>query len=294
MNLRAVNDLVFDLQAHSTHSDGSLPAAAVVAHAAAAGVELFALTDHDTVGGVDEAIRVADGLGLRVLPAAELSAVHGRCEDLHVLGYGISHADPLLRTRLLAARGDRELRLERMCERLIELGWAIEHESLDYRRHNGEPVGRPHLAAAVIAHPANARRLAHEGHATAGAFLVAYLLPGKPAHVARTLPTVTQAIGWIHDAGGVAVWAHPFWDVQNATEVAAALEAFRDAGLDGVEAFYVAHNAVQTRFLVEQADALDLVTTGSSDFHGPDHPIFSRMRAFSLHGHEPRLGVLAR
>jgi predicted metal-dependent phosphoesterase TrpH len=284
----------FDLQAHSTHSDGALPAAAVVARAAAAGVELFALTDHDTVDGVDDAIRAAAGLGLRVLPAVELSAAHGPHDDLHVLGYGIDPADPLLCARLLAARRDRELRVEHMCERLVDLGWAVDDELLVERRRNDKPVGRPHLAAAVLAHPANAVRLARDGHADSSAFLAAYLVAGGAAHVSRTLPTVVEAIGWIHDAGGVAVWAHPFWDVDAATEVAAALEVFCAAGLDGVEAFYVAHNAEQTRFLVEQAEALHLLTTGSSDFHGPEHPIFAHMRAFSLHGHEPRLGRLAR
>jgi predicted metal-dependent phosphoesterase TrpH len=284
----------FDLQAHSIHSDGALPAAAVVARAAAAGVELFALTDHDTVDGVDEAIRAAGGLGMRLLPATELSAVHSRHEDLHVLGYGISHADPLLRERLTAARRDRELRLERMCARLVELGWAIDDSVFHERRRHDKPVGRPHLATAVLAHPGNARSLAREGHASASAFLAAYLVAGGPAHVPRTLPTVAEAIGWIHDAGGLAVWAHPFWDVESAAEVGAMLELFRAAGLDGVEAFYVAHSAEQTRFLVEQADARGLLTTGSSDFHGPEHPMFARMRAFSLHGHEPRLGPLAR
>jgi len=288
-----VNRPTFDLQSHSTHSDGTLPAAEVVAYAGRAGLELFALTDHDTVGGVDEALEAAKRHGLRLLRAAELSAVDGAYEDLHILGYDIDHHDPTLLERLQLARADREVRIERMRERLVGHGWAVEEQELEERRLEGKPVGRPHLAGAVMVHADNAERLAHEGHADLSSFLVAYLLPGTPGYVARDFPTVSEAIGWIHDAGGLAVWAHPFWDVQSPDEVIAILERFRHKGIDGVEAFYVAHDAQQTALLVEHAPALDLITTGSSDFHGPEHTIFSRVADFSLHGLEPRLGPLA-
>lgn len=282
----------FDLQSHSVHSDGALPPAEVVACAASAGIELFALTDHDTVDGVNEALEAAARHGLRLLPAVELSAVEGTYTDLHILGYGIDHSDPLLLERLRTARGDRELRLERMCERLVEQGWAVDDRQLRACRRQGKPVGRPHLAAAVVAHPDNTERLAHDGHADFSSFLVAHLLPGKSAYAARTSPAVGEAISWIHDAGGLAVWAHPFWDVKAPEDVAAALLRFRADGIDGVEAFYIAHNAEHTALLVEQAMALDLITTGSSDFHGPEHAIFSRVGDFSLHGQRPRLGRL--
>lgn len=283
----------FDLQSHSTHSDGALPAAEVVGYAAAAGLELFALTDHDTVGGVDEALDAAADHGLRLLPAVELSAVDGAYEDLHVLGYGVDHRDPVLLERLRTARGDREVRLDRMRERLVQQGWAVQDGELEARRREGRPVGRPHLAGAVVAHPDNAERLAQDGHAELSSFLVAHLLPGTSGYVARTFPAVGEAISWIHEAGGLAIWAHPFWDIKAPGEVTAALRRYREDGIDGVEAFYVAHDAQQTGLLVEQAAELDLVTTGSSDFHGPEHAIFSRVAAFSLYGHEPRLGALA-
>src|SRR3954469_1685618 len=97
----------FDLQAHSTHSDGALPAAEVVARAAAAGVELLALSDHDTVAGVAEAAAAAREHGIRLAPAAELSSVHGQHEDLHILGYEIDPADPALLAALEDFRADR-------------------------------------------------------------------------------------------------------------------------------------------------------------------------------------------
>src|SRR3954453_9164563 len=104
----------FDLQAHSTHSDGALPAAEVIGLAAAAGMRLLALTDHDTVDGVAEALRAAADRGVRCSPAAELSAVEGDFEDLHVLGYELRHDDPELRDTLEDFRADRGRRIMAM------------------------------------------------------------------------------------------------------------------------------------------------------------------------------------
>jgi 3',5'-nucleoside bisphosphate phosphatase len=291
--LRTVNGPAFDLQSHSIHSDGELAAAQVVENAAAAGVRLLALSDHDTVDGVDEALAAGALHGVRVVPATEISAVDGPYEDLHVLGYGIDHRSALLNERLLDARGDRERRADAMAERLRSLGYEIDPAPIEARKAAGKPVGRPHLAAAVLAHPANAERLAAEGHSDVSSFIPAYLIQGKPGYVARSHPTVEEAIGWIHDAAGVAVWAHPFWDIEGDDEVLAAIERYREAGLDGVEAFYVSHTREQTRLLAERCLELGLLATGSSDYHGRDHRLFSRFRAFDLHGHEPNLGPIA-
>lgn len=275
------------------HSDGQHEPAEVVSFAAAAGVELLALSDHDTVDGVDEALAAADEHGLRAVTATEISAVEGEHEDLHVLGYLIDHRDPTLAERLRDARADRVRRAEAMAGRLRELGFEVDPAPLEARRATGRPIGRPHLAGAVLAHPANAGRLATEGHADVSSFIPAYLIPGAPAYLARTRPTVTEAIGWIHDAGGVAVWAHPFWDLKDPAEVVASIERFRAAGLDGVEAFYPTHGAEQADLVARRCAELDLLTTGSSDFHGSDHRLFARFRAFDLHGLEPRLGPIA-
>ena len=283
----------FDLQAHSLHSDGHLPAAEVVLEAAGAGVEVLALSDHDTVDGVDEALRAGADAGVKIVPATEISAVEGAYEDLHVLGYGIDHHDRVLAERLLGARRDRELRAERMAERLQELGFEVDPAPLEARRAAGKPIGRPHLAAAVLAPTANAPRLAEEGLGDVSSFIPAYLIQGAPAYVARTYPTVTEAIRWIHDAGGLAVWAHPFWDIEDPDEVVAAIDRYAAAGLDGVEVFYPTHDEAQARLLAERCERLGLLATGSSDYHGPDHRLFSRFLAFELHGHAPNLGALA-
>jgi 3',5'-nucleoside bisphosphate phosphatase len=282
----------FDLQAHSVHSDGSLPAAEVVERAAAAGVELFALTDHDTVDGVPEAEAKARELGLRFSPAAELSAVHGGHEDLHILGYELDVADRDLIAILEDYRGDRARRIEAMADRLRELGFELDDAPLVARREAGKPIGRPHLADAVLAHPGNAQRLADEGIHGRDELFPPYLVPGAKAYVARSRPTVAEAIDVIHAAGGVAAWAHPFWDVDAPEEAIATLETFVAAGLDGVECFYVTHSEEQTRLLHDVATRHGLLTTGSTDFHGPDHGRFSAFCGFDVHGLTVELGPI--
>jgi predicted metal-dependent phosphoesterase TrpH len=282
----------FDLQSHSVHSDGELQAADVVARAAAAGVELLALSDHDTIDGVGEALSAGREHGVSVVPATEISAVDGRYEDMHVLGYGVDWTDATLAERLLDARGDRERRAEAMAARLQELGFEIDPAPVEARRTAGKPVGRPHLAAGVIAHPANADRLAEEGCDDVSTFIPRYLIQGTPGYVARSHPTVAEAIGWIHEAGGIAVWGHPFWDVKDDSEVLALIDRFKEAGLDGVEVFYVTHTREQVELLDERCAELGLLATGSSDYHGPDHKLFSSFRAHETHGREPNLGPI--
>jgi predicted metal-dependent phosphoesterase TrpH len=265
----------------------------VIEHAARAGVELLALTDHDTVDGVAEALDAARSHGIALLPATEISAVDGAYEDLHLLGYGIDHADATLRERLTGARADREARAGRMTRKLEDLGFAVDQAPLKERLDAGKPLGRPHLSAAVLAHPDNAARLADEGHDDVASFLPAYLIPGAPAYSGRTEPTVAEAIDWIHDAGGTAVWAHPFWDIDSPQEVLTSIDRFVELGVDGVECFYVTHDGPQTQLLADRCAELGLLSTGSSDFHGPAHRLFSRFLVHQFHERQPNLGHLA-
>src|SRR3954463_15174092 len=168
----------FDLQSHSTCSDGALPPAEVVARAATEGVRLLALTDHDTVAGVPEALAAARQHGLTLGSAAELSAVHGGYEDLHILGYRIDHTDPALLAALEDYRGDRSRRILAMADRLRELGFELNE---DRYAHRAAP-GRPHLADALLSHPANAERLRQEGIDGKNALFPSYLVPGAIAY----------------------------------------------------------------------------------------------------------------
>ena len=283
----------FDLQSHSTYSDGALAPAEVVRRAAGAGVELLALTDHDSVDGVDEARGAAAQVGIALVPAVELSAVDGGGEDVHVLGYLLDVRDPVLGERVAGARSERISRAARIADRLRELGFAVDDGVLEPRRVAGRSIGRPHLAEAVVTHPDNRERLEREGMTTVDTFLPAYLIPGRPGFLPRTSPTVEQAIEWVHDAGGVAVWAHPFWDIESPATVLETVERFGGWGLDGVECFYPTHSRAQTDLLVAECARRGLLTTGSADFHGPDHAIFNRFGAFELYGHAPNLGPLA-
>jgi predicted metal-dependent phosphoesterase TrpH len=286
----------FDLQSHSTHSDGALSAPEVVERAAQAGVELLALTDHDTVSGVPEALDAGARLGVRIVPAVEISAIDDGgpvARELHILGYRIDYAGHELTERLSAFLADREQRTLRMAAALRELGWELDDSEIAARNAAGQPIGRPHLAEAVLRGPANSARLQAEQIDDIGSLIKAYLIEGRPAFRLRQTPTVGQAIEAIHDAGGVAVWAHPFWDISEPAEVLSSIDRFRALGIDGVEAFYVTHTQEQTELLAKRCAELDLLSTGSADFHGPENRLFSRFLAFETYGLEPNLGPIA-
>jgi predicted metal-dependent phosphoesterase TrpH len=286
----------FDLQSHSRNSDGALEAAEVVERAARAGVELLALSDHDTVSGIAEALRAGERYGVRVVPAVEISAIDADAQtprELHILGYGIDHTSPVLTEKLAEFLADREQRTLRMARALEELGFELNEAEIEGRIAAGKPIGRPHLAEAVLAAPANAVRLKDEKIDDIGSLIKGYLIEGKPAFRLRETPTVAQAVEAIHNAGGVAIWAHPFWDIPDPDEVLASIERFKALGIDGVEAFYVTHTQEQTELLGKRCEELGLLSTGSSDFHGPENRLFSKFLAFELYGLEPDLGSIA-
>lgn len=285
----------FDLQSHSIHSDGELRPSDVVARAAAAGVELLALTDHDNVGGVEEAIEAAPEHGIRVVSAVEITAVDDSHDDIHLLGYLIDHRDPQLLSRLEAARDERVQRSHRMAEALERAGWAIDLEFLRLVEAEGGTVGRPHLAEALLRDPDNRERIAERGFTNSGDVIEALISRGCEGFVSREHPTVEEAIGWVHDAGGLAVFAHPLFPPgeYSADGVEQALRRYAAAGLDGVECFYKTHTEQETRFLHGLASELGLLTTGSADFHGEGHGNFSTFLDFETHGLEVDLGPIA-
>jgi 3',5'-nucleoside bisphosphate phosphatase len=286
----------FDLQSHSTNSDGVLSAADVVARAADAGVELLALSDHDTIAGVAEAVAAGHEHGVRIVPAVEISAVDAGASEpreLHILGYDIDYTGPPMTRALDEFLADREKRTLRMRDALREVGFDLDEAEIDERIAAGKPIGRPHLAGAVLRAPANAERLREEGIDDIGSLIRGYLIEGKSAFRLRQTPTVAEAIAAVHEAGGVAIWAHPFWDIAEPAEVLASLERFHALGIDGVEAFYITHDEPQTKLLADRAGALGLLTTGSADFHGPENRQFHSFMAFDTYGIEPNLGPIA-
>ena len=282
----------FDLQSHSVHSDGALTPARVVAAAAAAGVELLALSDHDTVDGVADAQAAAREPGLRLVPAVELSSVDPLGEDLHILGYGIDPADARARRapRGLPRRPARRASA-RMADAMEELGWALDRSAVRATSSRpGARISRPRRSAIPPTPGGSPRRASTDS----SALLVAYLIPTPPRlpDRARSRPSPTRSRRSTTRA------ASPCGRIPSGTstpsgEVEEALRRFAAGGMDGVEAFYIEHGERQTTLLCDLADELGLLTTGSADFHGPEHPHFSRFRAFELFGREPRLGPIA-
>ena len=262
---------LIDLQAHSTVSDGQLAPADVARAAAAAGVTTMSLTDHDGVAGVAAATRAATEAGVTNVPGVEMSCVHRYSEDLHMCGYWI---DPeRIAPACERAQQERVDRAREIVARLSELGVEVRFEDAVAEAGAADAIGRPHIARAAGAGP------------DLGPFFEEYLVPGAKAFVSRRWPSAEQAVELIHDAGGVAVVAHPYWDVTDPEQVRDLVSSLdRDVGLDGVEAFYPPHTAAQTRHLLELCGEFDLVPTGSSDFHGPSHKTFSRFGAYDTYG----------
>jgi 3',5'-nucleoside bisphosphate phosphatase len=262
---------LIDLQAHSTVSDGQLPPAEVARGAAAAGVTVMSLTDHDAVAGVGEARAAAAEAGIQCVPAVEMSCVHRYSDDLHMLGYWIDVEE--IAPACARAQQERVDRAREIIERLNQHGVEVRFEDAVAEAGAADSIGRPHIARAAGAGP------------DLGPFFEEYLVPGAKAFVARRWPTAEEAVRQIHDAGGVAVVAHPYWDVSEQGQVRDLVESLkRDVGLDGIESFYPPHTEEQTRHCLELCQELGLVPTGSSDFHGPTHKQFSSFGAYETYG----------
>jgi 3',5'-nucleoside bisphosphate phosphatase len=262
---------VIDLQAHSTVSDGQLEPAEVARAAADAGVTVMSLTDHDGIAGVPAATEAAAEAGIENVPALEMSCIHRYSEDLHICGYWVD----LERIAPACQRAQQERvdRAKEIIERLNSHGVEVRFEDAVAQAGAADAIGRPHIARAAGAGP------------DLGPFFEEYLVPGAKAFVSRRWPSAEQAVELIHEADGVAVVAHPYWDVSDPGQVRDLVESLsRDVGLDGVEAFYPPHTEEQTRHLLELSEEFDLVATGSSDFHGPTHKQFSEFGAYETYG----------
>jgi predicted metal-dependent phosphoesterase TrpH len=262
---------LIDLQSHSTVSDGQLEPAEVARAAAAAGVSVMSLTDHDAIAGVPEAVAAAAAAGIECVPAVEMSCVHEYSDDLHMLGYWVDLAT--IAPSCERAQRERVDRAKEIIERLNRHGVEVRFEDAVARAGAADSIGRPHIAKAAGAGP------------DLGPFFEEYLVPGAKAFVARRWPTAEEAVRLIHEAGGVAVVAHPYWDVKDPGQVRdLVVSLVQDVGLDGIESFYPPHTREQTQHCLELCNELDLVPTGSADFHGPTHKTFSKFGDYDTYG----------
>jgi predicted metal-dependent phosphoesterase TrpH len=240
-----------DLHMHSTASDGALPPSKVVAAAHAAGLAAIALTDHDTMDGLPEATSAADALGIRVVRGVELSA-HDGANEIHLLALHISRPAPL-EVRLSSFRGARQIRAQRIVERLNGIGVPVEIETVMSEAAGGA-VGRPHVARALI--KGGKVRDSREAFDR-------YLGAGKPAFVPKDRLEIREAIEITHAAGALAIWAHPGLDGRRER-----LEPLVDIGLDGIEVRHPSHNAEDVLRLGALASFFNLLFSGGSDWHG--------------------------
>src|ERR1700748_1114812 len=256
-----------ELQSHSTHSDGQMAPAGGGARAARGGGPTLALTDHDAVAGVPEAEEAGRELGVEIVPAVEMSCVHEYAEDLHICGYWVDLAK--IEPACERAQDERRARAGENVENLRGSGSDLPLDDAIREAGGADSIGRPHIAKAAGA------------TGDLGPFFEEYLVPGAKAFVPRRWPNAEQAIALIREAGGVAVIAHPYWDISDPKEVD---DLIRSLGADGVESFYPTHSEAQTKHLLELCAELGLVPTRSSDYHGPTHKTFAKFGAYETYG----------
>lgn len=254
--------MLIDLHTHSTASDGTDSPAQLVAVAAEAGLDVIALTDHDTTAGWVEAAEALPP-GLRVVPGAELSCVSddgrgGRC-SVHLLAYLFDPQADALVTEQRRLRLERRERLHAMAERMAADGFQLDADELLAGLPEDSPAGRPHLARALV----SSGVVADVGEA-----FEHYLASGGPYYVRRADTPVDKAIEMIREAGGVTVIAHAFAHERGPTVTAEVIAELAEIGLDGIEVDHPNHDVATRAQLRELADSLNLLTTGSSDYHG--------------------------
>jgi hypothetical protein len=248
-----------DLHTHSLVSDGTDSPAELVRKARAVGLDVVALTDHDTFDGLDEAAAEGERLGILLVRGMELSCSR-RGDSVHVLAYGADPASPTLAAELARVRDGRLGRLAGVLAKLADLGVPVSEADVMAQVGDSPSVGRPHIADALIkAGHVRDRQEAFDR----------FLADGGPAHVHRYTIEVDRGIDLVHEAGGLAVIAHPWGRGREYVLPSNVLEALvRDHGLDGIEVDHQDHDAETRQRLRTLADGLGLLATGASDYHG--------------------------
>lgn len=262
---------MIDLHTHSRVSDGSETPGRVVELAAEAGCSAMALTDHDSLAGLDEAGRVAVGLGVRLVPGCEVSCrkpaapagappING---SVHVLVYFVEPGEGPLQNELVKLRGDRAVRNKELAARLEELGTGVTYEDVLAEAGDEGGMGRPHFARALV---------------KAGAVddiddaFDRYLADGRPGYVPKARLDPPDVARLAHESGGVAVLAHPLSTGLNPQHLERMVAELADGGLDGIEAVYSSYTPDQRSVLRGIARRTRLAATGGSDFHGSFKP----------------------
>lgn len=254
---------MIDLHCHSSHSDGVHTPAELVQMAENAGLSALALTDHDTVNGIDPFLAAGAGRRLRVVPGVEIACQGEGNAILHVVGLWVDHRNRALGDLLEEIRTDRRRRNAALLARLDALGCPLDPAEIEAAAGGGV-VGRPHVAQALVA------RGYCRSHQDA---FERFLGRGKPAYIRRRITPVEKALAVLSAAGAVCIWAHPL--TSNSITAAAlrrALKRLGRLGLDGLEVYYPDYTETQTRTALDAAAELAMLPSGGSDFHGSNIP----------------------
>jgi predicted metal-dependent phosphoesterase TrpH len=257
--MQYTNELNADLHSHSTVSDGTMAPADLVRRAAERGVELFALTDHDEIGGLAEAAACARAVGLAFVPGVEISVTWGG-RTVHVLGLGIDADNAALRAGLAAVRSGRRQRAAEMGEQLARVGIDGAFDGALKYVGNPELISRTHFARYLVE-----RRICRDNREV----FSRYLTEGKPGYVPHRWARLAHAVQWISGAGGIAAIAHPGRYPLSENELWALLTEFRDAGGAALEVVTGNHGVADVRRFAGLALEFGLSASRGSDFHGP-------------------------
>lgn len=253
-----------DLQIHSNKSDGKYAPADLVMRAKNIGLHTIALTDHDTVAGVREAVKKGSEIGVRIVPGIEMSCNflhHG----FHLLGFGIDDADPTLLSALARFQEDRVRRAEEMVENLLKDGFLISMKEV--RAFAEGSIARPAIAEALLMHPENKQKFGDDAY-DISTVIRKFLVEGKPAYVEREHIAIKDAIQLIHNSGGIAVWSHPAIHLdRDVKKIENVLSVLIEQRLDGIETFHPNYSEDETEFLNMLAGKYGIVRTAGSDFH---------------------------
>lgn len=250
---------IYDLHCHSTASDGVLSPSELVQRANEKGVHVLALTDHDELSGQIEAGAVAQELGLRLINGVEISVTWGNV-TLHVVGLNVDPLDPVLLHGLARNRGGRTERARRIGEELARIGISGAFEGASALAENKELISRTHFA----------RYLVERGVVkNIKSVFKKYLVKGKPGYVSHEWASLSDALTWIHAAGGVAVLAHPGRYQIGREKMRLLLNEFKHLGGAGIEVVTGSHTPDQVPLYADLAVEFDLMASIGSDFHAP-------------------------
>ncbi len=261
--MAAAATFIHDLHCHSTASDGVLSPAKVVQRAAANGVSVLALTDHDEVAGLAAAADAAGGAGIRLVPGVEISITWGDI-SIHIVGLGVDPENATLATNLDFVRSSRGRRAERIAAELDGLGIEGSLEGAYAHAENPQVIGRTHFARFLVQ-----RGLASD----VASVFKRYLARGKPGYVPHQWAELADAVAWIRASGGRAVVAHPGRYKLPRSELRRFLGEFKAAGGEGIEVVTGSHSPEQYGEFARLAREFEFLASRGSDFHGPEESL---------------------